>query len=114
MDELVGKAVGIGFPFIVLLTTMATTGLTGAAAITTALAMLGPAGMIGGIVLLGSLGLASDMLTRYGLDKLMIAIYTERVSQGELSENLCWELTKLPITHDLGQSLQEIIGGCLG
>jgi hypothetical protein len=77
MDEFVAKAAGLGFPFIILLITMATTGLTGAAAITTALAMLGPGGMLGGIMLLDIMGLTSDMLTRYGLEQLLFVIYTK-------------------------------------
>ncbi|MEH2244189.1 hypothetical protein [Nostoc sp.] len=79
MDEFVRKAAGIGLPVIILLITMATTGLTGAAAITAALAMLGPGGMIGGIVLLGIIGLAADMLSRFGLEALLIAIYRQRL-----------------------------------
>lgn len=89
MDEFVRKAAGIGLPVIILLITMATTGLTGAAAITAALAMLGPGGMIGGIVLLGIIGLAADMLSRFGLEALLIAIYRQRLQNGETRNNIC-------------------------
>ena len=41
MDEIVKKLAGVGFPAVVLLIAMATTGLTGAAAITAALASVG-------------------------------------------------------------------------
>src|SRR5438046_1140251 len=98
MDEFVMKAVGIGLPAIVLLITMATTGLTGAAAITAALAMLGPGGMIGGIVLLGIIGLAADMLSRFGLEMLLIAIYRQRLQNGETRNNICQEINWLPIS----------------
>ena len=60
MDEAVRKLAGVGLPGVILLIAMASTGLTGAAAITAALAMLGPGGMIGGVVFLGIIGLASD------------------------------------------------------
>jgi hypothetical protein len=46
MDEVVKKVAGLGLPGVILVVTMAATGLTGAAAITAALAFLGgPAGM---------------------------------------------------------------------
>ncbi|MBE8991652.1 hypothetical protein [Nostoc sp. LEGE 12450] len=110
MDELVRKAAGIGLPAIVLLITMATTGLTGAAAITAALAMLGPGGMIGGIVLLGIIGLAADMLSRFGLEMLLIAIYRQRLQNGETRNDICQEINWLPISGDLRRRLREEFG----
>jgi hypothetical protein len=47
MDEVVRKIAALGLPGVVLLVTMASTGLAGAAAITAALAALGPAGIMG-------------------------------------------------------------------
>ncbi len=41
MDEVVKKIAALGLPGVILVTIMATTGLTGAAAITAALAFLG-------------------------------------------------------------------------
>jgi hypothetical protein len=110
MDEFVRKAAGIGLPVIILLITMATTGLTGAAAITAALAMLGPGGMIGGIVLLGIIGLAADMLSRFGLEALLIAIYRQRLQNGETRNNICKEISWLPISGDLRRRLREEFG----
>ena len=110
MDEFVRKAAGIGLPVIILLITMATTGLTGAAAITAALAMLGPGGMIGGIVLLGIIGLAADMLSRFGLEALLIAIYRQRLQNGETRNNICQEISWLPISGDLRRRLREEFG----
>ncbi len=47
MDKIVEKIVSIGVPGIMLLVAISMTGLSGAAAITAALALLGPGGMIG-------------------------------------------------------------------
>ncbi|MBN3962702.1 hypothetical protein [Nostoc sp. NMS8] len=110
MDEFVRKAAGIGLPAIILIITMATTGLTGAAAITAALAMLGPGGMIGGIVLLGIIGLAADMLSKFGLETLLIAIYRQRLQNGETRNNICQEINWLPISGDLRRRLREEFG----
>lgn len=107
MDEFVRKAAGIGLPLIVLLITMSVTGLTGAAAITAALAMLGPGGMIGGIILLGIIGLAANMLSKYGLDACLAAIYTERQKNGEGTDQLINEIQSLLISDDLKRKLKE-------
>ncbi|MDB9527280.1 hypothetical protein PN498_14870 [Oscillatoria sp. CS-180] len=109
MDEFVGKAAGIGLPIVVLLITMSTTGLAGAAAITASLAFLGPGGMIGGIILLSIVGLAADMLTRFGLDVLLVAIYKERCAKGETTETLMGEIDWLPLSNDLKLKLREAI-----
>lgn len=101
MDEIVQKLAGFGLPAIILVITMASTGLTGAAAITAALAMLGPGGMLGGIALLGVIGLITDVLTKYGLEEILKALYKERVSRGELKENLIKETKNLPISQGL-------------
>lgn len=111
MDEIVAKLAGVGLPAVILLITMASTGLAGAAAITAALAMLGPGGMVGGIVLLGIIGLASDALTKYGLTALLQGIYQERKAKGESLYNLSREIDGLPITRELKLIIKEHIGG---
>ena len=78
MDEVVRKIAALGLPGVILLIAMAVTGLTGAAAITTALAMLGPGGMIGGIALLGVVGIAADALSKFGLEALLVGIYRDK------------------------------------
>ncbi len=110
MDEIVRKLAGVGLPAVVLLITMASTGLAGAAAITAALAMLGPGGMVGGVVLLGIIGLASDALTKYGLTALLTGIYEERRRRGESLQSLCREINSLPITKELKLIIKEHIG----
>ena len=107
MDEVVRKLAALGLPGIILLIAMATTGLTGAAAITTALAMLGPGGMVGGIFLLGVVGVAADALSKFGLEALLVDIYKERKRKGETQANLCKEIEDLPISGDLKRLLRE-------
>lgn len=107
MDEIVTKIVALGLPGIVLLITMATTGLTGAAAITAALAMLGPGGMLGGIAFLGVIGLASDSLSKYGLSEILKAVYLERYKNGENREKMFSEIDSLWISTDLKRELKE-------
>lgn len=47
MDRIVNKIAGLGVPGIMLMVAISMTGLSGAAAITAALALLGPGGMLG-------------------------------------------------------------------
>jgi len=110
MDEIVRKLAGVGLPAVVLLIAMAATGLTGAAAITAALAMLGPGGMIGGIVLLGIIGLASDALSKYGLEALLVGVYQQRLVDGESCSGLCREIDSLPISKELKLILKDALG----
>lgn len=97
MDEVVRKIAGFGLPGIVLTIVMATTGLTGAAAMTAALAFLGgPAGMFGGILVLGATAMIGDALAKVGLGSFLEAIYLYRC-QDESCEALIREIRKLPI-----------------
>lgn len=118
MDEFVRKAAALGLPAIILLIVMATTGLTGAAAITAALATLGiplaalggPAGMLGGIALLGIIGLATETLSKYGLESVLIGIYRQRLQNGESKSSLGREIRNLPISGDMKRKLDEVLG----
>lgn len=109
MDEFAGKMAGIGLPAVILLVTMSTTGLAGAAAITAALAMLGPGGMIGGVILLGVVGLAADMLAKHGLQALLIEVYRKRRFNGESVTRLINEINKLPISKELKLVLRDAL-----
>ncbi|BBD70850.1 serine/threonine kinase [Nostoc commune NIES-4072] len=79
MDEVVKKVAALGLPGVILVITIATTGLTGAAAIIAALAFLGgPAGMLGGIAILGLTSLISNALAKVILESFLISIYSQR------------------------------------
>ncbi len=64
MDEFVERLAGIGVPAVIFLIVMSTTGLAGAAAVTTALATLGPFGMISGIGVLILTGAGSSIIAK--------------------------------------------------
>lgn len=94
MDEVVKKVAALGLPGVILVITMATTGFAGAAAITTALATLGgPAGMLGGIAVLGITGLIADTLTKYGLEAFLTELYKQR-SRTESKDSICQEIDR--------------------
>ena len=110
MDEVVRKVAALGLPGVVLLVTMASTGLAGAAAITAALAALGPAGMLGGIAFLGIVGIAGDALSKFGLEAILSEVYLERGRQGASNEELYGEINQLWVSNELKRLLTEVIG----
>ncbi|MGX4724490.1 hypothetical protein [Streptococcus oralis] len=91
MDELVRKIAAFGFPAVILMIAMSATGLAGGAALTTALAALGLGafGMVGGLVLLGTIGLLADKITEFGIEnitKLVLKEHLKTTSKEELVE----------------------------
>ncbi|WP_414546343.1 GTPase [Nostoc sp. CCY0012] len=110
MEEVIRKVAAMGLPGVILVVVMATTGLTGAAAITSALAILGgPAGMLGGIAVLGITGTLTDILAKFGIELVLMRIYEKR-SEIEPIEKLTQEIDKLPfISSGLKRKLTRII-----
>ncbi|MBD1924245.1 hypothetical protein H6F77_24705 [Microcoleus sp. FACHB-831] len=114
MDEVVKKIAALGLPGVILVITMAATGLTGAAAITAALAFLGgPGGMLGGMAVLGLTGLITDALAKVGLEDLLTAIYCQR-RQSEAAGKLLEEINSLSLFDgDIRDRLKvTVIDGC--
>ncbi|NER81129.1 MAG: hypothetical protein F6K42_16495 [Leptolyngbya sp. SIO1D8] len=110
MDQIVDKVAALGVPGLVLLVAMAVTGWAGAAAITTALALLGgPFGMLGGIAVLGILGLMSQGLTEYGLEKIFQAVVEEFRKQGKSKSDIEKEVTSYPISKDLKLKIKDYL-----
>lgn len=110
MDELIRKVAALGLPAVILAVVMASTGLAGAAAITSALAILGgPAGMVGGIFALGTVGILTDLLAKFGIELVLMRIYEIR-SEKENVEKLCQEIDNLPfISNELKQKVKTLI-----
>ena len=110
MDELIRKVAALGLPAVILAIVMASTGLAGAAAITSALAILGgSAGMFGGMVVLGTSGILADILAKFGIELALMRIYEIR-SEKENVEKLCQEIDNLPyISNELKQKVKTLI-----
>ena len=64
------------------------TGLSGAAAITAALALLGPGGMIGGIITLGVAVIVASAIFEFGFDALFRAVVKKLYEKEESKESL--------------------------
>ena len=109
MDKIVSKIAALGVPGLVLTVAIGATGLAGGAAITTALAAIGPGGMIGGLVTLGVIGLISEGISKYGVDAIFSAMVKELYRRGETKEKLKQKIKRYPISKDLKRKLNEYI-----
>lgn len=88
MDNIVSRIAGFGVPGVMLMVAISLTGLSGAAAITAALALLGPGGMIGGVLTLLFAGVVVSALSEYGFDALFKAVVKKLYEKGETKDGL--------------------------
>lgn len=109
MEKIVSKIAGLGVPGLVLMVAINATGLAGAAAITTALAAIGPGGMLGGIACLMVSGLIIDGLAEWGFDELFASVVRQLYKRGETKESIRKQISKYPVTKKLkAQLLWEV------
>lgn len=107
MEKIVCKIAALGVPGLILITAIGATGLAGGAAITTALAAIGPGGMIGGIVTLGVIGLISEGITEYGFDAIFDAVVKELYKRGETKNSILKKIEKYPVSKQLKRKLRD-------
>lgn len=107
MEKIISKVAALGIPGLILVVAMSATGLTGAAALTAALASLGPGGMIGGIALLGVAGLIAQGLTEFGFDAIFSGVVKELYKRGETKESITVKINNYPVSKSLKRKLKE-------
>lgn len=100
MDRIVNKIAGLGVPGIMLMVAISMTGLSGAAAITAALALLGLR-MLGGIAFLLLAGAVTSALTEFGFDALFKAVIKKLYKNGETKETIRRKIEKGPWSKKL-------------
>ena len=88
MDEIVSKIAALGVPGLILIMAINATGLFGGAAITTALAALGPFGMMGGIATYSS-------------------VVKELYRRGESKDSIKDKINKYPVSKSLKRKLMD-------
>ena len=110
MDKVVEKIVSIGVPGIMLMVAISMTGLYGAAAITAALALLGPGGMIGGVMTLLVSGAIASAISEYGFDALFRAVIKKMCRNGETKESIRAKIEKGPWSKKLKtKAISELV-----
>ena len=109
-DKLVERLVSLGVPGLVLIVAVATTGLTGGAAIVAALALLGgPFGMWGGVAVLLLLVLISQALAEYGFEMLFVAVLKGLKRKGFTKEQILKAIDSYPISIGLKLKLRMYV-----
>jgi hypothetical protein len=111
MDEIIDKLAGLGVAGLVLAVVIATTGFAGAAALTTALAVLGgPLGMLGGIGMLGLIAVAAGVISKFGIDAIAMGIVNSFKQNGKSSSEIISEIESFPIiTKSLKNKLKDYV-----
>jgi len=110
MDEFVERLAGIGIPALIFLIIMSTTGLYGAAAITAGLALLGPGGMIGGIITLTVIGAGASIITKYGYSVIITAVVKRIMIKKNLTKDeICKKVDGYLITKGLKEKVKAKI-----
>lgn len=107
MDKIVSSIAALGVPTLIFIVAMEATGYAGAAAITAALASLGPGGMVGGIAMLGVIGLISRGISQYGFQAIFIAVVNELKVRGETKDSILIKIEKCPVSKDLKLKIKE-------
>lgn len=101
MDRFVDKIAGLGVSGVMFLVAMSVTGLSGTAAITAALALLEPGGMIGGIVTLGVSGIIAATIAEYGFDAIFKENMKKLYANGESKASIRAKIEKGPWSKKL-------------
>lgn len=105
--ELVG---GLSLPGLAFVLLCKTSGLAGAAAMTSTLALLGgPTGMIGGILGFGGAVILMKYISKYGADKVAEMYIKNLYKKGETKATIIHKINHWPLTADLKRKLCEQI-----
>ena len=108
LDKIVDKIAGLGVPGLVLVVVMASTGLTGGAAIVTALSILGgPLGMWGGIAVLMVSPWIVAALAQFGVEKVFGRVLRRLKERGHSIEEITKKVDSYPISSKLKQELKR-------
>ncbi len=109
MEKITSYLSGFGVPMLIFLIAIDATGLTGAAAITAALAMLGPGGMVGGVAFLLAIGIISRALPEYGIGALYKSFIKKLREKGETDESIMKAIDCYPISSSLKAQCKQYI-----
>ena len=107
MDKIVSRIVALGVPGLVLFVALSATSYAGAAAITTALAAIGPFGILGGIASLGIIALFSLAITEYGFQDIYVQVIKELIKKGETKESILAKIDSYKISKNLKLELKD-------
>ena len=103
MDKIVSKIVALGVSGLVLFVALSAT------AITTALAAIGPFGILGGIAFLGIIALFSQAITEFGFERIYVQVIKELIKKGETKESILKKIDSYKISKQLKLELKDFL-----
>ena len=110
INEVVEKVAGLGVPGLVLLVAVASTGLSGEAAIVAALATLGgPFGMFAGIGTVVVSGFIAAAISKFGFEEIFKRVLKKLKEQGKTKEDILQKIDRYPIARGLKLKLKDYI-----
>ncbi len=107
MDKIISSLAGLGVLGLILTAAIAATGLAGAASITAALALLGPGGMVGGVLTLGVAALAAKGIAEFGFDAIFTGVAKELVNRGESIDSIIDKVDGMIISKELKLKVKD-------
>lgn len=110
MEKIVEKLVALGVPGLILLVAINVSGYAGAAAISSSLAIFGgPAGMLGGLGVLGFSVYISMAIKKYSFEKIYFKTIEGLQQKGETKESIIKKVDKYPISASLKMKLKDLL-----
>lgn len=110
LDSLIELVGSLGLPGLAFVLLCKASGLVGAAAMTSTLALLGgPVGMIGGVLGFGGAVILMRYISKYGADKVAEIYIKSLYNKGETKATIIYKINNWPITNDLKRKLCEQI-----
>ena len=110
LDQIISSVAALGVPGLILVIAMGATGYVGAAALTTALAALGPGGMVGGIAILGVTALIIRGIAQYGFQTIFMGVVGVLKDKGETTDSILKKIERYPISKELKLRLKDQLG----
>ncbi|MDB9508922.1 hypothetical protein PN502_18035 [Microcystis aeruginosa CS-338/01] len=108
LDEVLQKLASLGLPGIIFIIAVVASTSTTYPMIYALLGLGGPLGVIGGLGVLGISTIIGDMVTGYGIEAVLKAVYLKR-RETETQEYLINEVKGLPISPVLKLNLKKAI-----
>ena len=107
MDKIIATIAAEGIPACVLKVALNATGLRGGARLTKALSSIGPGGMLGGLVSLGAIQLASYCMTKDVIERLFLRAVRQMYEDGIPHEEVMNTIDSYKISAELRERLKS-------
>lgn len=107
VDKAAEIIAGLGIPGLVLLVAVSMSGVAGAAAITAGLTILGPGGVLGGVVILLVSTFIGSALAKFGFEELFKRVLDNLKEKGLTDAEILEKIDGYPISKELKRSLRE-------